>query len=201
MSIEEVGAPARAYDHYDKRVIVWPVRATARASLCCSNRQASRTPFLSRFSQVYLDAKKTIADGRKLPIAQCVEYPSMQELKEVIEHLGYDASYEEKAYPRDLTQFGRFRVSIRDPATGEPTVEGIENRRQLLHKLGELIPNLKSRKEGKNAKPGTPGVALPGYPETLMPVSQAQMPQMHEAGGGAGGGSTKKKGKSKDKGP
>ena len=38
-----------------------------------------------------------------------------------------------------------------------------QKHRQLLHKLGELIPNLKSRKEGKNAKPGTPGVALPGY--------------------------------------
>ena len=64
----------------------------------------------------------------------------MQEMKEVIEHLGYEAAYEEKAYPRDLTQFGRFRVLLKDPQTGEPKVEGIESRRQLLMKLAELIP-------------------------------------------------------------
>ena len=38
---------------------------------------------------MYIDAKKTLADGRKLPTKQCVEYPTMQEMKEVIEHLGY----------------------------------------------------------------------------------------------------------------
>ena len=75
--------------------------------------------------QVYIDAKKTIADGRKLPQKLCCDYPQMQELKEVIEHLGYEAAYEEKAYPRDLTQFGRFRVMLKDPQTGEPKVEGI----------------------------------------------------------------------------
>ena len=153
-----------------------------------------------RAVQVYIDAKKTIADGRKLPTAQCVEYPTMQELKEVIEHLGYEPAYEEKAYPRDLTQFGRFRVLLKDPATGEPKVEGIASRRQLLQKIGELIPNLKSRKEGKIAKPGMPGVALPGYAETLMPIAAAAAPQLMGGGGGDGGGSTKKnKGKNKEK--
>ena len=101
---------------------------------------------------MYIDAKKTLADGRKLPTKQCVEYPTMQEMKEVIEHLGYEAAYEEKAYPRNLTQFGRFRVLLKDPQTGEPKVEGIESRRQLLMKLAELIPGLKSRKEGQAAK-------------------------------------------------
>ena len=125
---------------------------------------------------MYIDAKKTLADGRKLPTKQCVEYPTMQEMKEVIEHLGYEAAYEEKAYPRDLTQFGRFRVLLKDPQTGEPKVEGIESRRQLLMKLAELIPGLKSRKEGKPPKPGIPGLALPGYAETLMPAAAAAAP-------------------------
>ena len=154
---------------------------------------------------MYIDAKKTLADGRKLPTKQCVEYPTMQEMKEVIEHLGYEAAYEEKAYPRDLTQFGRFRVLLKDPQTGEPKVEGIESRRQLLMKLAELIPGLKSRKEGKPPKPGIPGLALPGYAETLMPAAAAAAPQLGAPGGGAGsgaadtGGSSKKKAKGKEK--
>jgi hypothetical protein len=157
----------------------------------------------------------------------------MQELKEVIEHLGYDAAYEEKAYPRDLTQFGRFRVLLKDPQTGEAKVEGITKRarraprlhglatrvrpdpmrlsftraralslgpfagKELLLRISELIPNLKSRKEGKAAKPGVPGIALPGYPETLMPIAASAAPQLPGMpGGGAsasGGGSSKKK--------
>ena len=160
--------------------------------------------------QVYIDAKKTVAEGRKLPQSQCVEYPQMQELKEVIEHLGFEATYEEKAYPRDLTQFGRFRVMVKDPKTGEPTVQGIANRRDLLRKIGELIPNLKSRTEGKVAKPGVPGIALPGYAETLMPIPQVMPGAAAEiagsstaasgsggggSGGGGGGSSKKKKGK------
>ena len=155
---------------------------------------------VAALSQVYIDSKKTIADGRKLPCHLCVEYPTMQEIKETIDHLGFESAYEEKAYPRDLTQFGRFRVLLKDPATGEPKVEGIATRRQLLQKIGELIPNLKSRREGKIAKPGMPGVALPGYAETLLPIAAAQAPQLHgPAADGGAGGSTKKKNKGQGK--
>ena len=174
MLVEETGSK---YDSYDKRVVIWPV---------------------------YIDAKKTIADGRKLPTEKCVEYPTMNEMKEVIEHLGYEAAYEEKAYPRDISQFGRFRVTLKDPRSGEPTVEGITTRRQLLQKIAELIPNLKTRNDPTKGapKPGVPGVAIPGYAETLMPVRPDELPQMQAAqgassggGGGSAGGSSKKKGK------
>ena len=125
----------------------------------------------------------------------------MQELKEVIEHLGFDAAYEEKSYPRDLAQFGRFRVMIKDPATGAAKVEGINTRRELLQKISELIPNLKSRKEGKAYKPGVPGIALPGYAETLMPIKADDLPPQLTTGGsgGGGGGGSSKKGKDKKK--
>ena len=123
MIVEEVGEGSKGYDNYDKRVVVWPVRASPPIF-----RAAAGTMRLHFFHlQVYVDAKKTIAEGRKLPQSQCVEYPQMQELKEVLEHLGFEAAYEEKAYPRDLTQFGRFRVLIKDPKTGEPTVDGVSS--------------------------------------------------------------------------
>ena len=72
--------------------------------------------------------------------------------------------------------------------------------RQLLQKMGELIPNLKSRADGKVHGPGTPGLPLPGYPETLLPVANAAPADPVAMGGGpgaSGGGSSKKKGKAK----
>ena len=154
-------------------------------------------------AQVYLDKKKTVAEGRKIPLESCVEYPQMAELRDVLDHLGFEHAYEEnKAYPRDLTQYGRFRVLLKDPKTGAPKVEGITTRRQLLQAMGELIPKLKSRADGKVKGPETPGLPLPGYPHTLLPIPNAgpgPMGAMGGAGagaaGGAGGGSSKKKGK------
>mmetsp|Transcript_31031 Transcript_31031/g.62159 ORF Transcript_31031/g.62159 Transcript_31031/m.62159 type:complete len:177 (-) Transcript_31031:223-753(-) len=171
-SVEEVGGSSSKYDNYDKRVVVWPV---------------------------YIDKKKTIAEGRKIPKEYCVDYPQMPELKEVLEHLGFQYAFEEhKAYPRDLSQWGRFRVVLKDPVTGEPAVDGIMNRRQLLQQMGSLIPKLKSRQEGKPKVPGSiPGMPFPGYPETLLPVA-GPLPAdgaaaAAAASGGSGGGSSKKK--------
>ena len=67
--------------------------------------------------------------------------------------------------------------------------------RDVLRKMGELIPKLKSRTEGKAPKPGTPGVPFPGYPETLMPIYQDPAQAALAMQGAAGGGSSKKKGK------
>jgi signal recognition particle subunit SEC65 len=197
------------YNSYDKRVVVWPVRCPP-PSTCGTHTQlaarAVRTPHRRAahgwdVGQVYIDGKKTIAQGRKIPKQYCVEYPQMTELKEVLEHLGLEFSYEDsKAYPRDLTQYGRFRVQLKDPVTGEPAVEGITSRDVMLRKMGELIPKLKCRADGPK-KPGTPGIPFPGYPETLMPV-QISAPMVEGMPGAVGataaaggGGSSKKKGK------
>ena len=60
------------------------MRSVAEHSVC--------RPF--GLGQVYIDKKKTIAQGRKIPRDYCVEYPQMQELKEVLEHLGFEFAYE-----------------------------------------------------------------------------------------------------------
>jgi hypothetical protein len=81
--------------------------------------------------------------------------------------------------------------------TGAPKVEGITTRRQLLKAMGELIPKLKSRADGKVKGPETPGIPLPGYPYTLLPIPQGPPPAAiaASASAGASGGSSKKKGK------
>ena len=171
-----------------------PRNAASRATATCVQCADLVLPVI----QVYIDKKKTVAEGRKIPVEACVEYPQMAELRDVLEHLGFEHQYEEnKAYPRDLTQYGRFRVLLKDPQTGQAKVEGIETRRQLLIALGAAIPSLKSRAEGKVKGPGTPGLPLPGYPETLMPVlgvNAGPPPDAIGAGSSSsGGGSSKKK--------
>ena len=39
--------------------------------------------------------------------------------------LAVPVAQENKLYPRDLSQYGRFRVALKDLATGDPAVEGI----------------------------------------------------------------------------
>jgi len=162
------------HSNLDRRVIIWPV---------------------------YIDQQKSVAEGRKIPQRYCVEYPQMSDLKDVLAHLGFDHAYEDsKAYSRDLTQYGRFRVTLRDPVTGQPKVEGITTRRALLQAVCEHIPKLKSRADGKAKGPSTVGLPLPGYPDTLLPVTVGPggQPAGYGAIGGngnpsAGGGSSKKK--------
>ena len=83
------------------------------------------------------------------------------------------------------------RVELKDPITGDPTVEDIVNRKQLLMKLAAMIPSLKSRKEKPpldqdGLPPGYPGLQgpMPGMP------AEAATPIVSQ-------GSSKKKGKKK----
>ena len=99
---------------------------------------------------------------------------------------------QDKTHPRsDFSQRGRVRVQLKDAITGEPTVEDIATRKQLLIKLSEMIPKLKSRKEKPQLDPdGLP----PGYPglQGGMPgmSAEAATPIVSQ-------GSSKKKGKKK----
>ena len=69
---------------------------------------------------------------------------------------------QDKTHPRsDFSQRGRVRVELKDPATGDPTVEDILNRKQLMQKLSAMIPMLKSRKE--NPKAPEADELPPGY--------------------------------------
>lgn len=141
----------------------------------------------------YINSKISTAKGRKMPIAHCCEYPTVFEIVEVLKHLGYENPLvEDKTHPRsDYSQRGRVRVALKEPITGEPTVEDIATRKQLLMKLSEMIPKLKSRKEKPQLDPdGLP----PGYPGLQGGVpgmsAEAATPIVSQ-------GSSKKKGKKK----
>ena len=54
---------ASAYSH-DRRIMIYPA---------------------------YFNSKITTAEGRKMPIAHCCEYPTVFEIVEVLKHLGYES--------------------------------------------------------------------------------------------------------------
>ncbi len=145
---------------------------------------------------IYINGLATLAQGRRVAAAHAVDNPTLAEIVEVLEHLGYKPDVEDKSYPRDFLQRGRLRVHLKDPHTNDPTVPDIASRKELLRRLGTMIPNLKSRKEAKaNAR----GVAMPGsefFPpgSILPPGMMLPPPEMVLPGGAppeAGGGEKK----------
>lgn len=120
----------------------------------------------------YLDAKKTQVEGRRIAKHKAVDVPQCSEIKDVCISQGLNAEIESKQYPReparDNLHTGRVRVQLRK-GDGSFVVPEITSRKDLYHKLCELIPKLKTR-QGRGAEGGG-------------------------TSGGGGAGSKKKKGK------
>ncbi|CAL8468406.1 g7946 [Coccomyxa elongata] len=99
---------------HDKRVIVYPA---------------------------YIDAKKTIAGGRKITKQKACENPTAVEIVDCCNMaLKLQAELEEtKAYSRDFLMRGRARVKLFNDA-GTPINPAIPNRKILYERVAELCP-------------------------------------------------------------
>jgi len=161
---------ASAYAVSDTRICIWPV---------------------------YINSSATFADGRKLPKKQCVDDPQLQEIMDVLTHLEFEFMVEDKTYPRDLAQRGRIRVVLKNVATGEPVNDEIKTRKELLRKIGEMIPNLKTRKEGKTKQPGWMDVVEPGAQAAQAAALMPPPPAAQGSGGNRQGGASSSKKKKK----
>ncbi|PRW57351.1 signal recognition particle 19 kDa -like [Chlorella sorokiniana] len=136
----------------------------------------------------YIDSRKTVAQGRRIPKELAAESPNAIEIYEcIINGLKLEAEAEMKCYPRDWMVPGRVRVKLRND-DGSPVNPDIPSRRALLIKVAELVPRHPGR---ANRKPG----ALAG-PQAAAAAAAAA------AGAAAGpskqqqtGGSKKKKGR------
>lgn len=81
-------------------------------------------------------------------MANAVENPQPLEMAEICEFLQIPHRLEmNKAYPRDWMIRGRIRVLLKTP-DGVHTHSEIHDKKQLMKKMGELIPKLKSRVNG-----------------------------------------------------
>lgn len=93
----------------------------------------------------YINSKKKISEGRRIAASKSVEDPSAEEMGMICEHfkLPYIVEFN-KAYPRDWLTPGRVRVLFRNEK-GALINKEITTKKDLMNKMGELIPQLKSR--------------------------------------------------------
>ncbi|XP_021347456.1 signal recognition particle 19 kDa protein-like [Mizuhopecten yessoensis] len=97
----------------------------------------------------YINSRKTVNEGRKLPKDMCVDNPQTLEIRDVLGPCGLLIGIENKVYPReldhrDLKTRGRVRVQIKGE-NGEPMMEKFPDRKAVLKYVCEMIPKLKTR--------------------------------------------------------
>ena len=148
----------------------------------------------------YFNSKKSINEGRRIPLEKCCEHPTYQEIKMVLDDAGYEMGktyiIEGKYYPRERSKEqmfrGRFKVQLKQ-GDGELLKENFPSRDSIMVYLGEKIPQLKHR-----VNPPPKGVSLNDF---LCPVNMNNIFVAGAEGGqpiasqGNQGGQKKKKGK------
>lgn len=99
----------------------------------------------------YINGKKTLAEGRRIPKERCVDNPTVNEIRDVCTAAGLKAVTEDKLYSRemfrgDVMLRGRVRVQLKT-ADKVAVMEQFQDKRSLMLYLGEMIPKLKSRSQ------------------------------------------------------
>ena len=102
--------------------------------------------------------------------------PTYIEIRDVLITAGYQPIVENKTYPRERSREldfrGRIRVQLRKD-DGSPFIDKFTTRESVMEHLGQMIPQLKSRQQGKSGS--------------------GQENQPAQAGGGGAGGKKNKK--------
>ncbi|KAF2312690.1 hypothetical protein P3X46_027973 [Hevea brasiliensis] len=112
---------------------------------------------------VYINSKKTIAEGRRISATKACENPTCAEISDCCSHLKLPFAIEiDKAYPRDFMQIGRVRVLLKkeDGTFYNPS---IPTRKQLMLRVAELVPRHPMRtKKQEPASTSGAGSTKPG---------------------------------------
>ncbi|KAL3072827.1 hypothetical protein niasHS_017801 [Heterodera schachtii] len=112
---------------------------------------------------LYIDASKSLAQGRRIPKAKAVNNPTCQEIFDVLNHVGLRCELEQKkthpraqsrgaANPKQQQQEeGRIRVQLKGD-DGENVGEGAAQpkfmtRQQMMEYAAEMVPKLKTRQQ------------------------------------------------------
>ncbi|XP_022907516.1 signal recognition particle 19 kDa protein [Onthophagus taurus] len=104
----------------------------------------------------YINSKKTLAQGRRIPKEKCVENPTHQEIRDVLSAAGLKVGVENKLYSRERSKEalfrGRIRVQIKNE-DGTSCVAKFASRDSVMLHLGEMIPKLKTRQVKPSPEP------------------------------------------------
>lgn len=136
----------------------------------------------------YIDSKKTVAEGRRIPKSLGVEEPYVDQMMDSCKLLKIPADIEGKHYPREWLPLGRLRVQLK-AEDGTLHNSEVPDRRTLMLKLAELVK--KHPTHGKRPSPLT--VAKDAASSAAGGSSGAKAAAPAAKGAGASGG--KKKGK------
>uniref|UniRef100_A0A3Q2WHB2 Signal recognition particle 19 kDa protein n=1 Tax=Haplochromis burtoni TaxID=8153 RepID=A0A3Q2WHB2_HAPBU len=91
---------------------------------------------------IYINSKKTLAEGRRISVEKAVENPSCTEIRDVLAAAGMNVYMENKIHPREWNRDGQFKGRVRvqiKQADGSPCQEKFSSRecfyfeRTLLH--------------------------------------------------------------------
>ncbi|CAM9860813.1 unnamed protein product [Choristocarpus tenellus] len=94
-----------------------------------------------------IDATKTLQQGRRISVSHACPNPTAEDMSEVLKYLQlWHALQPYKGYSREPFVQGRVRVRLTDE-DGIPWNPNIPDRKTLMKKMGELIPNLKTRRD------------------------------------------------------
>eukprot|EP00898_Chlorokybus_atmophyticus_P002375 jgi/Chlat1/3138/Chrsp21S03364 len=98
----------------------------------------------------YIDAKKTIPEGRRIPVDKAVINPTIGEMADCLNFLKLPFLFEpNKRYSRDWMVPGRVKVNLKS-ADGSCINPNIATRQALYLELGRLVPK-HPRRQGKDS--------------------------------------------------
>ncbi|XP_052179604.1 signal recognition particle 19 kDa protein-like [Diospyros lotus] len=123
---------------------------------------------------VYMNSKKTIAEGRRICTSKACENPTCAEIGDCCSHLKVPFAIElDKAYPRDFMQRGRVRVLLKKEH-GTLYNSSVPSKKQLMLRIAELVPR----------HPGRAKKQEPAASTTSSSSSGAGPPSKSGKGGG-----------------
>lgn len=106
------------------------------------------------FYPVYINSKKTLAEGRRIRAKKACENPTCVEISDSCIYLKLPCVIEaDKAYPRDFMQRGRVRVQLKRE-DGSLVNPAILSRKELFLRIAELVPRHHGRKKQEQAPSG-----------------------------------------------
>ncbi|XAR73751.1 hypothetical protein NMG60_11007823 [Bertholletia excelsa] len=106
---------------------------------------------------VYMNSKKTIAEGRRISASKACDNPTCVEIGDCCNHLKIPFAIEiDKAYPRDFMQRGRVRVLLKKD-DGTLYNPNISSKKQLMLRIAELVPRHPGRTKKQEPAASTSG--------------------------------------------
>ncbi|XP_024237148.1 signal recognition particle 19 kDa protein [Oncorhynchus tshawytscha] len=112
-----------------------------------SDNPAEKERFICIYPS-YVNSKKTLAEGRRIPAEKAVENPTCAEIRDVLTAAGANVLVENKMYSRewnrDVTFRGRVRVQLKQE-DGTLCSDKFASRKDVMIYCAEMIPKLKTR--------------------------------------------------------